>query len=150
MKLKQIAISIENSPRRLYEVTNALGEAGINMRALTLVETGGGFGLLRLLVSDVASTRRILMQNHVPAQVNEVVAVEIEDKPGSLAKVLKNLQAAKVHVIYMYTFVRFSSGNAVNIFRFSDNNKAVKILEEKGIKLLDAKAFGILETQGNN
>ena len=150
MKLKQIAISIENSPRRLFEVTNALGEAGINMRALTLVETGGGFGLLRLLVSDVASTRRILMQNHVPAQVNEVVAVEIEDKPGSLAKVLKNLQAAKVHVIYMYTFVRFSSGNAVNIFRFSDNNKAVKILEEKGIKLLDAKAFGILETQGNN
>ena len=82
MKLKQIAISIENSPRRLYEVTSALGDAGINLRALTLVESGGGFGLLRLLVSDVATTRRILMQNHVPAQVNEVVAVEIEDRRG--------------------------------------------------------------------
>jgi len=150
MKLKQIAISIENSPHRLYEVTNALGEAGINLRALTLVESGGGFGLLRLLVSDVAATRRILMQNHIPAQVNEVVAVEIEDKPGSLAKLLKHLQAAKVHVIYSYSFVRFSSGNAVNIFRFSDNDKAIKILQEKGIKLLDAKAFGILETEGNN
>ena len=150
MKLKQIDISIENSPGRLYEVTNALGEAGINLRALTLVETGGGFGLLRLLVSDTAKTRRILMEKHMPARVNEVVAVEIEDKPGSLAKLLKHLKDANVNVIYTYAFVRFSSGNAVMIFRFSDNDKAIKILQEKGINLLDAKTFGILETEGNN
>ena len=53
MKLKQIVVSIENSPGRLLEVTEALGEAGINLRALNLVDTGA-FGQLRLLVSDVA------------------------------------------------------------------------------------------------
>ena len=53
MKLKQIVISIENSPGRLLEVADALGKAGINLRALNLVDTGA-FGQLRLLVSDVA------------------------------------------------------------------------------------------------
>ncbi len=147
MKLKQIAISIENSPGRLFEVTNALGKAGINLRALSLVDTGA-FGQLRLLVSDVATTRRILMEMQMPAQVNEVVAVEIEDKPGNLAAMLKPLMEAKVNVIYTYAFVGFSAGRAVMIFRFSDNDKAIEILIKNGVKLLDAKAFGILETNG--
>ena len=147
MKLKQIAISIENSPGRLYEVTNALGKAGINLKALSLVDTGL-FGQLRLLVSDIVTTRRILMEMQMPAQVNEVVAAEIEDRPGSLAAMLKPLVEAKVNVVYTYALVGFSAGRAVMIFRFSDNDKAIEILRENGITLLDAKAFGILETNG--
>jgi len=147
MKLKQITISIENSPGRLYEVTKALGDAGINLRALSLVDTGA-FGQLRLLVSDITTSRRILMEKQMPAMVTEVVAVEIEDKPGSLAEMLKPLMDAHVNVLYTYAFVGFSAGKAVMIFRFSDNDKAIKVLQKNGIKLLDAKAFGILETNG--
>ena len=66
MKLKQIVVSIENAPGRLMEVTNALGNAGINLRALNLVDTGA-FGQLRLLVSDVVKARRILMRMEIPA-----------------------------------------------------------------------------------
>jgi hypothetical protein len=145
MKLKQITIAIENSPGRLYEVTKALGEAGINLRALSLVDTGA-FGQLRLLVSDIGTTRRILMKMQMPAKVNEVVAVEVEDKPGSLAGMLKPLTEAGVAVLYTYAFVGFSAGRAVMIFRFSDNDKAIGILHQNGLKLLDAEAFGILDT----
>ena len=146
MKLKQIVVSIENSPGRLYEVTRALGDAGINLRALNLVDTGA-FGQLRLLVSNVATARRILMEMQIPAFVNEVVAVEIADKPGSLSKVLKPLKDAKVQVTYMYAFIGFSAGKAVMIFRFSDNDKAIQILQDHGMSLLDAKTFGIIETE---
>ncbi|MGD9044544.1 MAG: amino acid-binding protein [Desulfobacterales bacterium] len=145
LKLKQIVVSIENAPGRLSEVTESLGEAGINLRALNLVDTGA-FGQLRLLVSDVATARKILMQMQIPAYVNEVVAAEIEDKPGSLARLLKPLTAAGVTVIFMYAFITFSNGNAIMVFRFSDNDKAIEVLQENGMKLLDAKAFGILET----
>lgn len=147
MKLKQITISIENSPGRLYEVTNALGKAGINLRALNLVDTGA-FGQLRLLVSNITKTRRILMEMQMPAKVNEVIAAEIEDKPGSLATMLKPLMEAKVNVIYTYAFVGFSPGKAIMIFRFSDNDKAIEILRQNSIQLLDAEAFGIMETNG--
>jgi hypothetical protein len=144
MKLKQVVVSIENAPGRLYEVTSALGKAGINLRALNLVDTGA-FGQLRLLVSDVAKARRILMKMAIPAHINEVVAVEIEDKPGSLARILKPLFEANVQVVYTYAFIGFSQNKAVMIFRFSDNEKAIEVLHANGVNLLDAEAFGILE-----
>lgn len=146
MKLKQITVSIENAPGRLFEITRALGEAGINLRGLNLVDTGL-FGQLRLLVSDVAAARRILMEKQMPARMNEVVAVEIVDKPGSLANVLKSLLDVNINVLYAYAFVGFSSGNAVMIFRFSDNDKAIEVLQKNGIRTLDAEAFGILESE---
>ena len=145
LKLKQIVVSIENEPGRLSEVTESLGNAGINLRALNLVDTGA-FGQLRLLVSDVATARKILMKMQIPAYVNEVVAAEIEDKPGSLAGLLRPLTEAGVTVIFMYAFITFSKGNAIMVFRFSDNDKAIEVLQANGMNLLDARAFGILET----
>ena len=145
LKLKQIVVSIENAPGRLHEVTDALGNAGINLRALNLVDTGA-FGQLRLLVSDVVTARKILMEMQIPAYVNEVVAAEIEDKPGSLAGLLKPLTQAGVSVIFMYAFITFTKGNAIMIFRFSDNDKAIDVLKASGARLLDTETFGILET----
>ncbi|MDP4979946.1 MAG: amino acid-binding protein [Desulfobacterales bacterium] len=146
MKLKQIVISIENSPGRLLEVADALGKAGINLRALNLVDTGA-FGQLRLLVSDVARARQILMEMHISAFVNEVVAAEIDDTPGSLAKLLRPLRDANINVIYMYAFIGSTAAKAIMIFRFSDNDLAIAVLKKGGYRLLDADAFGILENE---
>jgi hypothetical protein len=107
----------------------------------------GDFGKLRLLVSDVATTRRILMQHHMPARVDDVVAAEIEDRPGALSEVLKPLKDANVNVVHMYAHIRASADRAVMIFRFGDIQKAVEILQANGVKLLDADAFGMLENQ---
>ena len=146
MKLKQIVVSIENALGRLYEVTRALGDAGINLKALSLVDTGA-FGQLRLLVSDVVKARRILMEMQIPAFVNEVIVAEIEDTPGSLAKVLKMVKDANIQVAYMYAFTGFSAGNAIMVFRFSDNDSAIEVLQANNVNLLDAKTFGILENE---
>jgi len=144
MKLRQISVFIENSPGRLYEVTNGLGQAGINIRASNLVDTGD-WGVLRLLVSDVDEALRIMMEMHMPARVDDVVAVEVEDSPGCLAKLLKPLLDASVNVVYTYSIIGVSSEKAVLIFRFSDNEKAIEILQNSGIKLLDAQSFSKLE-----
>jgi hypothetical protein len=146
MKLKQISVFIENVPGRLYEVADDLGKAGINLRALNLVESAD-FGVLKLLVSDVAKARRILMQKQIPARINEVVAVKISDRPRSLAALLKPLLDARVFVEYMYAFAGITENYAIMIFRFSDNDKAIQILQEQGETILDTKAFGILESE---
>ncbi|MDR3553788.1 MAG: amino acid-binding protein [Syntrophobacteraceae bacterium] len=148
MKLKQLVVSIENSPGRLHQVTSALGDAGINLRALNLVDTGE-FGQLRLLVSDISTARRILMQLQLPAFVNEVVAVLIPDVPKSLATLLSPLNEAGVYVTSMYSFIGFAKEDkAVMIFRFTDNDKAMEILQKNDVTILDEKAFGILESGG--
>lgn len=148
MKLKQLVVSIENSPGRLYQVTTALGEAGINLRAMNLVDTGE-FGQLRLLVSDIVQARRILMQSQMPAFINEVVAVLIPDVPKSLATILGPLNDAGVYVTSMYSFIGFAEENrAVMIFRFTDNDKAIEVLQKNKVTILDSRAFGILDSGG--
>jgi hypothetical protein len=149
MKLRQISVFIENAPGRLYEVTNGLGQAGINIRASNLVDTGD-WGVLRLLVSDVDNALRIMMEMHMPARVDDVVAVEVEDSPGCLAKLLKPLLDAKVNVVYTYSLIGLSSGKAVLVFRFSDNDRAIEILLKAGVKLLDVHLFKTLETKGSS
>jgi hypothetical protein len=140
MRLKQIVISIENSPNRLYRVLKELGDAGVNLRAMNLVDTGA-FGQLRLLVSDVALARQVLMGLHIPAYVNEVVAAEIDDRPGSLSEILRMLTAADVRVAFMYAFMGTAAGKAVMIFRFTDNDRAITLLRENGIRLLGPDIF---------
>ncbi|HZW36846.1 MAG: amino acid-binding protein [Deltaproteobacteria bacterium] len=144
MKLKQLSIFLENAPGRLYEATQALGDAGINLRSLCISDTAD-FGVLRILVSDVAAARRVIMEKQLPARVDDVVAAEIEDTPGSLARLLYPFKETRVNVEYMYALAGTSSGKAVMIFRFSDNDRAIEILKANRVKLLDAESFGILE-----
>lgn len=144
MKLKQIVISIENSPSRLYNVLKAMSDASINLRAMNLVDTGA-FGQLRLLVSDVTKARRILMELNIPAYVNEVVAAEIPDEPGSLSNIMMPLMKANIRMKFMYAFIGSSVGKAVMIFRFSDNDKAIEVLQQNGARILDATTFDISE-----
>ncbi len=146
MKLKQLSIFLENAPGRLYEATRALGEAGINLRSLCISDSSD-FGVLRILVSDVPKARRVIMEKQLPARVDDVVAVEIEDVPGSLAKVLHPFQEKRVNVEYMYALAGASSGKAVMVFRFNDNDKAIEILLGNKIRILDAEAFGMLESK---
>jgi hypothetical protein len=149
MKLKQLVVSMENSPGRLYQVTAALGDAGINLRALNLVDTGE-FGQLRLLVSDIAKARRILMELQMPAFVTEAVATLIPDVPGSLANILKPLKDSGVHAKSMYAFTGFAQDKAVMIFRFDDNDRAIEVLKQNNVKILDSEAFGILESENKS
>jgi hypothetical protein len=144
MKLKQLSIFLENAPGRLYEATQALGEAGINLISLCISDTAD-FGVLRILVSDVAAARRVIMEKQLPARVDDVVAAEIEDTPGSLARLLQPFKETRVNVEYMYALAGASSGRAVMVFRFSDNDRAIEILKANRVKLLDAESFGILE-----
>ena len=140
MKLKQISVQIENSHDRLYEFTRALGNEGINLRALTLVDTGH-FGELRVLVSDTSTARQILMKKDIPARVDDVVAVQMEDKPGQLADLLERLMAAEIKIKYGYALAGMDSGKAIMIFHFDDNDKAIEVLTKKEIHLMDRETF---------
>ena len=138
MKVDQISIFLENKSGRLAEVTRVLGNAGINVRALSLADTSD-FGILRLIVNDSAKAVYVLKQNQFTVSMTQVVAVEVSDRPGGLAHILDILQKENINVEYMYAFVERSSDNAVIIFRFDDIDKAIKTLTGKGITVLEGK-----------
>ena len=147
MKIQQISLAIEDSKGRLYEITRALGEAGVNIRALNLVETVD-FGTVRLIVSDVATTLRVLKEMQVPVHLDQVVAIELPDKPGSLAEFLKIISDADISVRHMYAIIGSASGKAIMLFHFDDNDRAVEVTLSHGLHILTSKDLRIYEPKG--
>ena len=138
MKVKQLSIFMENRAGRMAEIARQLGEARINIRALSLADTSD-FGILRLIVNDVDKAMKILKDSGHTVSLTEVVAVEVPDSPGGLASVLEPLRAGGVNVEYMYAFVEKATDKAVVIFRFEDIDAAVKVLAKAEISVLPAE-----------
>ena len=136
MRAEQISVFLENKAGRLAEVTAILAEAEINIRALALADTSD-FGVLRLIVNDNAKAVTALKSQGFTVGKTDVVAVEVEDKPGGLYRILDVLHKAEVNVEYMYAFVTQSGNNAIMIFRFDNIDDAVKILEENNVKVIN-------------
>lgn len=135
MKVEQISIFLENKSGRLAEVADVLAGAGINIRALSLADTTD-FGILRLIVDDTEKAKLVLKDNGFTVGKTEVIAVEVADKPGGLARILKAIEGGGINVEYMYAFVEKSVGNAIIIFRFDDLEKAISALQKAGINIL--------------
>jgi hypothetical protein len=134
MKVEQISVFLENKAGRLAEVTKVLGEAKINIRALSLADTTD-FGILRLIVDQYDKAREVLKQHGFTVGKTEVVAIEVPDRPGGLAWVLQILSDSDVNVEYMYAFVQHSGKNAVIIFRFDNLEKAIELLQQQGVRI---------------
>lgn len=138
MKLTQISVFLENRKGRLYEVCSMLGGDGINIRALTIAETET-FGVLRIIVDKPDKTLELFSKNNVTANRTEVVAVEVEDRPGGLANILKSLSEHNVNVEYMYGFIEKFTDKALLVFRFDDPEKAGKVLTSCGINIVTSE-----------
>jgi len=135
MRVEQISVFLENKAGRLSEVTGILAETAINIRALSLADTSD-FGILRLIVNDNAKAVEALKQRGFTVGKTDVVAVEVDDRPGGLHNILHFLFKANVNVEYMYAFVQQSGDNAVIIFRFDNLGEAVRVLMENGVKVI--------------
>ena len=135
MKVEQISIFLENKSGRLADVAEVLARAGINIRALSLADTTD-FGILRLIVNDTEKAKQVLKDNGFTVGKTEVIAVEVSDTPGGLARILNVIKSEGINVEYMYAFVQQSGGNALIIFRFDELEKAITVLQKAGIRIL--------------
>ncbi|MEW6053405.1 MAG: ACT domain-containing protein [Nitrospirota bacterium] len=143
MNVEQISIFLENKSGRLAEVTSVLSEAGINIRALYLADTGD-FGILRLIVNDTEKSRQVLKGSGFTVEKTKVVAIEVPDKPGGLSNILNTIKDEGINVEYMYAFVEKSGENAIVIFRFDELEKSVSILRKAGVRILEGEELSAL------
>jgi hypothetical protein len=135
MKAEQISVFLENKAGWLAEITRVLAEADVNIRALSVADTSD-FGILRLIVNDNDRARAALREHGFTVAKTDVVAVEVEDKPGGLNRILELLSKKNINVEYMYAFVQHTGKDAVIVFRFDDIDAAIKLLQENNVKVL--------------
>ena len=136
MGIKQISVFLENTTGRLSEVTKTLANAGINLRAISIADTAD-FGILRLIADKTDDAVNALNAAGFTTRQTDVAAVEIEDVPGSLAKLMEVFQQSQINIEYLYASLEGQVGKAVVIFKLEDHGKALKILNDNKLKLTE-------------
>ena len=134
MSIKQLSVFAENKPGAIVEITDALAARDIDIRAMSIADTQN-FGVLRLIVSDVNAARDALHEIECIVSVTDVVCVEMSDRPGSLADIIKLLAENDINIEYMYAFVAVSREHAYTVFRVSDNERTEQVLAAAGVKV---------------
>ena len=136
MAIKQLSVFLENRHGTLIEVTDLLAKEGIDIRAMSLADTQD-FGILRLIVNDPEKAKASLAAIGFAATINEVTAVAIDDNPGALSNVIRVMSENDINIEYMYAVAQSSNPNPLMVFRFSEGEKAVGILQAAGVAVLD-------------
>jgi hypothetical protein len=136
MEVAQISVFLENRSGGLADVIDVLARNGIDIKALSVADMAD-FGILRLIVEEADRTRGLLKDAGFTAEKTKVVAIEVPDRPGGLAQTLRVLKERQVNVEYMYSAARKSGERAIIVFRFDETDRAVQVLQEAGVKVLD-------------
>jgi hypothetical protein len=140
----QVSVFAENKPGRLAAVTGILAREKINIRATTIA-TSDTFGVINLIVDDPKRAQAALSGAGMTANLREVLAILIEDKPGGLDKLMQMLAREDVNINNAYGFVLESREKAVFVVDVDQIEKARKIIENAGFKTLDADALAAVE-----
>ena len=135
MALKQLTVFVENKQGTVVAVTEALANAQINLRALSIAETDG-FGILRIIVNDEAAAEMVLKEKGYLIKVTEVVGVKIGDAPGKLSYVLRTLADAGINIDYLYAFMARTEKHAYVVLRVENNAETEAVLENAGLHII--------------
>jgi len=135
MKAKQLSIFLENKSGRLTEVTEVLGNAGINLSAMSIADNSD-FGILRCIVSEPEKAYQVLKEAHFAVKLTDVIGFLCPNTKGALAVVLKGLSQKGIFIEYMYSF---ANGNVAHVvIRPSDLDECEKVLAEMKVELIAA------------
>ncbi len=137
MVIKQLSVFIENREGRLERVTEALKEHSINIASFSLADTSE-YGMLRMIVSNPEEGRRVLKEEGFSAMLTDVIAVKIEQKPGTLHEVLKVLFDAGISVEYMYTLATAGRNTSI-IMKLSNLETAMQVLKANQYEICNAE-----------
>lgn len=139
MKVQQLSVFIENKAGRVSEVTDLLGEKGINIRGFSVSDTAE-YGILRLVVDRPDESKGLLKDAGFTVKENDVICIHLPDEPGSLANVLRVVSDAGVNIEYIYSLV--STYVVINV---ADADKALRLLEGKPVRLVSQEEITSLQ-----
>jgi hypothetical protein len=109
---KNLTIALEDRPGILAELGEALGGAGVNIEGFCGY-TSGGRGIVHLLVDDPQAARQALAGTAIEVEgEQDVVVVDLEDRPGALGVIARRIANADVtlELAYLGTNTRLVLG----------------------------------------
>ncbi len=139
MPVKQISVSLENVPGKLSEVSDYLGDNGINIVALSVADTAD-ISAVRFVANDPEKAVNVLRSHGYSVKMTEVLAVEAPNHPGGLNAVLRPLKETKINVHYLYTCLG-KGENTVLIVGVDKMEEAIQVLKKNWVHMYDEELY---------
>ena len=105
----EFVVRLDNHPGALAALTDALGDAGINIEAMSAWGANGN-GVVRLITDNETITRHVLAEAGLVNTEHQVLTALVTDEPGSLARVTRQLGDAGVNIEALYVLRSSSEG----------------------------------------
>ncbi|MBN1224209.1 MAG: hypothetical protein JXB23_13260 [Candidatus Aminicenantes bacterium] len=125
-RISEIFVILENRPSTLGELCSHMAENGLNIEAIGVFQDTA-----KLFVKNVSKAVKILQKLNYVTEIREVLKVELENMPGTLAEVATLLGNKGINIEYCYGTLSTKGKNAAVILDVSDINKAVRILKSR-------------------
>jgi hypothetical protein len=143
MSVKQVSVSLDNAPGQFLAVSEYLRVEGINIRAISVADTSD-ISTVRFVTDDPKKTIDVLKSHALVTKETEVIAVEVPDHPGGLLAILKPLMAAKINVLYLYTFLgRAESGQPIVILGVDKTEAAMEALKQNWVHTFGQEIYSL-------
>ena len=134
--LQQVSIFTANTQGALSRITSVLAKKRINIYTM-LATDSAEFGIVRLIVDRADDARNALEQEGYQCRVDQVLAVDMRsDEPGTLDRILTDLQNANVMIRYLYISFDRQSGSPIAVFNTTESETET-FLKGRGYHLLD-------------
>ncbi len=123
----QLAVFLENRPGTLARVCEALAAAKINIFAIATSDTVD-HTVVRMVVSDSRRAMYLFEERGTLVTETEVLMIDGDNKPGSLARIAQRLAEAKINIEYCYCATSPAAKKGLLIMRVSNVTRALKVL----------------------
>ena len=157
----EISLFLKNVPGELGRLSTLLGEAGVNIDALTIQDASDyvqglfkargkslkriapaasygsmqkdsvDYALIRLLVDNTDKAIDLLSKEEYIFDIMPVIALEIENKPGTLAKMAKKFGEEGININYVYGSALPRGKKSLFVFCPEDIELAAKIFKDE-------------------
>jgi len=135
MAIKQLSVLLPNQYGMLANLTEIFFKEDIDIRAMSVYDTTE-YGILRAVVDDPEKAVEVLKKNGIVAMLSDIMAVNPEDRKGSLNEIFHILSNNNVNVDYIYSFVVKKGGPQYFVLKVSDIPKVESLLESHGIEVI--------------
>jgi len=134
----QVSVFAENKPGKISRVTEVLSKNNINIRAITISDSGD-YGIIKLLLDKPSEGNECLKNEGIASTLKDIVAIIIDDTPGGLHRAASLLSGRGINVEDAYGFTIREKNQAVFVFQVEDVPQTEKILQEAGFKIISDK-----------
>ena len=135
-----VSVFMENKPGRLERITEILSGGGVNIRAMTLATSSGGWGVLNLLVDRPQQAKDALTAGGFAAALREIVVVQMPDAPGSLGRIVGLLAKSGLNIENAYGTVLREGQGAILVIDVDRTAEAGTLLRTSGVTTLEDDA----------